>query len=196
MKRVAIVVGSLLLVAVVVIGLTQASGGGGEGKSAGGVCGTVPAQLAGAPGQLAGLHDQSCDLLGGGAAAFKGRLASLKGHPVVVNQWASWCGPCRFEFPVFASLARRYRGRVAFLGVDSQDSRDDARRFLRQLRVPYPSFYDPDVSVARTFRGGAAWPTTAFYDAAGGLVHTHVGPYDSAASLDADVRRYAVAGRA
>jgi cytochrome c biogenesis protein CcmG/thiol:disulfide interchange protein DsbE len=159
-------------------------------------CGSGGAGTASPAVPAARLGAEAGQLLGGGTAAFRRQLGALRGTPVVVNQWASWCGPCRFEFPVFASLARRYRGRVAFLGVDSQDSRDDARRFLRQLRVPYPSFYDPDVSVARTFRGGAAWPTTAFYDAAGGLVHTHVGPYDSAASLDADVRRYAVAGRA
>jgi cytochrome c biogenesis protein CcmG/thiol:disulfide interchange protein DsbE len=170
---------ALAVLALVVAGC--GSGGSGTASPA------VPAARLGA---------EAGQLLGGGTAAFRRQLGALRGTPVVVNQWASWCGPCRFEFPVFASLARRYRGHVAFLGVDSQDSRDDARRFLRQLRVPYPSFYDPDVSVARTFRGGAAWPTTAFYDAAGGLVHTHVGPYDSAASLDADVRRYAVAGRA
>jgi cytochrome c biogenesis protein CcmG, thiol:disulfide interchange protein DsbE len=159
-------------------------------------CGSGGAGTASPAVPAARLSDQAGQLLGGGTGAFRRQLAALRGTPVVVNQWASWCGPCRFEFPVFASLARRHRGRVAFLGVDSQDSRDDARRFLRQLRVPYPSFYDPDVSVARTFRGGAAWPTTAFYDAGGRLVHTHVGPYDSAASLDADVRRYAVGGRA
>src|SRR3954463_5702081 len=76
MKRIAIVLGSLALVALVVIGLTQADGGGGGAtKGAGGACGTVPASLAGAPKPLASLHDQSCELLDGGPAAFKERLA-------------------------------------------------------------------------------------------------------------------------
>src|SRR3954451_16254983 len=66
-KRAGIVIGCLALVAVLVIGLTQAGGGGGgEGKSAGGACGTVPAALKGAPETLAGLHEQGCDLLVGG----------------------------------------------------------------------------------------------------------------------------------
>lgn len=172
-----------MLVAVLAALATAGCGAGGAGRASP----AVPA---------ARLSDEAGKLLGGGVEGFQRQLAALRGTPVVVNQWASWCGPCRFEFPVFASLAGRYRGRVAFLGVDSQDSRGDAARFLRQLRVPYPSFFDPDVSVARTFRGGAAWPTTAFYDAAGRLVHTHVGPYTQAATLAADVRRYAVAGRA
>src|SRR3954451_13188603 len=81
MKRIAIVLGSLALVAVVVIGLSQADGGdGGPTKSAGGACGSVPASLAGAPKPLASLHQQGCDLLDGGPSAFKARLASLRGH--------------------------------------------------------------------------------------------------------------------
>jgi cytochrome c biogenesis protein CcmG/thiol:disulfide interchange protein DsbE len=169
-----------------VLGVALATAAGGCGGQAGRATPPVPA---------ARLSSQAGRLLEGGTAAFQRQLAALRGTPVVVNQWASWCGPCRFEFPLFAGLARRYAGRVAFLGVDSQDSRGDAARFLRERRVPYPSFFDPDVSVARTFRGGAAWPTTAFYDAAGKLVHTHVGAYGNATELETDVGRYAVAGR-
>jgi thiol-disulfide isomerase/thioredoxin len=107
---------------------------------------------------------------------------------VVVNQWASWCGPCRFEFPFFQHLARRYRGRVAFLGVNSNDSVDSARRFLRQFPTPYPSFEDGDSSVARVFKGGRAWPTTVFYDARGKLVEVHPGAYASERKLEEDIR--------
>ena len=138
------------------------------------------------------LSSEAGRLVGGGVTAFQRQLRALRGTPVMVNQWASWCGPCRFEFPFFASAARSYRGRVAFLGVNSQDSRDGAQRFLRQHRVPYPSFYDPDVAVARSFRGGTAWPTTAFYDRAGKRVYTHPGAYPSRGALDQDVRRYAL----
>ena len=108
-------------------------------------------------------------MLDGGVDAFKARLGDQRGHPVVVNQWASWCGPCRFEFPFFARQASKYADRVAFLGVDSQDSRADAKAFLEQRPVPYPQYFDPDGSIARVFRGGRAFPTTAFYDAAGKL---------------------------
>ena len=133
-------------------------------------------------------------LLDGGRKAFERRLVRLRGTPVVVNQWASWCGPCRFEFPFFAEVARKYRGRVAFLGIDSQDNRKDAEKFLRTHPVPYDHFFDPDASIARVFRGGRGWPTTAFYDAAGKLEFTHQGSYRSADDLDAQIRRYALGG--
>jgi thiol-disulfide isomerase/thioredoxin len=146
------------------------------------------------PPELEALRAQANRLLDGGPGAFDRRLRELRGHPVVVNQWASWCGPCRFEFPFFQRLARKYEGRVAFLGVDSQDARGDAEDFLRELPLPFPSYYDKDASIARLFRGGRAWPTTAFYDAAGKLTKTHLGAYASEAKLDEDIRRYALGG--
>jgi hypothetical protein len=60
--------------------------------------------------------------------------------------------------------------------------------------VPFPHYYDKDASVARIFGGGRAWPTTAFYDAKGELVKTHLGGYASEAKLDEDIRRYALRG--
>jgi cytochrome c biogenesis protein CcmG, thiol:disulfide interchange protein DsbE len=146
------------------------------------------------PPELRALERQAGQLLDGGPEAFEARIKALRGHPVVVNQWASWCGPCRYEFPFFQRLAAKYSGRVAFLGVDSQDARGDAEDFLRQYPVPFPHYYDKDASVARLFRGGRAWPTTAFYDAAGKLVNTHLGAYASEAKLDDDIKRYALGG--
>ena len=143
---------------------------------------TVPAQPA------RGLSAEAGKLVGGGPAAFEAQLRKLRGTPVVVNQWASWCGPCKFEFPFFRDVAKRYRGRVAFLGVDSDDNRGDAEEFLREHPVPYPSYFDPDVRIARLFKGGVGWPTTAFYDRTGKLVDTHVGPYSSAQDLQEAIR--------
>jgi thiol-disulfide isomerase/thioredoxin len=160
-----------------------------------GACGSTTPKVSPAatgPAALAELQQQAGRLLGGGASAFRRQLAALRGHPVVVNQWASWCGPCRYEFPFFQRLARGYAGRVAFLGVDAQDNRADAQAFLRQRPVPYPSFFDPGADIARVFRGGLAWPTTAFYDARGKLRFTHAGAYATEAKLDEDVRRYAL----
>ena len=148
----------------------------------------------GAPPPLRALQEQRDDLLGGGPAAFRGRLRELRGYPVVVNQWASWCGPCRFEFPFFQRLAGRYGNRVAFLGVDSNDARSDAVSFLDRFPTPYPHYFDPGAEVARVFRGGRAWPTTAFYDASGRLTRTHAGGYPSQARLERDIRRYALRG--
>ena len=95
--------------------------------------------LAGAPAPLAALHRQSNELLDGGPDAFEDRLAELRGHPVVVNKWASWCGPCRAEFPFFREQALARGTRVAFLGVNSNDNDAAARKFLRVHPVPYPS---------------------------------------------------------
>lgn len=140
---------------------------------------------------LRSLRKQANRLLDGGPRAFKARLAALRGHPVVVNQWASWCGPCRYEFPFFQQLSAKYEGRVAFLGVDSKDSRAEAAEFLRDFPVPYPHYFDPDTKVARVFEGGRSWPTTAFYAANGELVFTHFGAYRDEAQLEQQIRRYA-----
>lgn len=133
-------------------------------------------------------------LLDGGVDAFEQKLTSLRGRPVVVNQWASWCTPCRQEFPIFSTLADRYDGRVAFLGVDSKDSRDSAEQFLAENPVPYPNFHDPEGEIARTFRGGRAWPTTAFYTRDGKLAFTHYGAYRDEQQLVDDIERYALDG--
>ena len=133
-------------------------------------------------------------LIEGGPPAFRRQLAALRGTPIVVNQWASWCGPCRFELPFFARLSRRYRGRVAFVGVNAQDTRPAARRFLARMPLPFPSYFDPSTSISREFRAGYAWPTTAYYDERGRLVRTHAGAYRSLAQLERDVRRYALDG--
>jgi thiol-disulfide isomerase/thioredoxin len=191
MKRIVIAVGTLALVAIVAIGLSQAAGGGGQGKSAGGACGNVPAQLAGAPKPLADLHAESCKLLGGGPSAFKSRLAALKGYPVVVNQWAAWCGPCRAEFPHFQKLSRSLGKQVAFMGVDSMDNNGDAAAFLKRYPVSYPSYIDGSGSVAQVFNGVGPLPKTVFYDSAGKLKYIHVGQYASEAALRRDITRYA-----
>jgi len=144
-----------------------------------------------APAELRRIRAQSSELLGGGKAAFTARLRKLRGHPVVVNKWASWCPPCRAEFPYFASQARKAGGRVAFLGVDAQDVDRDARRFLREQPVPYPSYVDPDQEIAGVFGGRAAFPATAFYDREGRLAHLKQGGYPSERKLEQDIARYA-----
>lgn len=191
-KRIGIAVGALALVAVLVIGLSQAGGGGGgQGKSAGGACGKLPASLSGAPAPLSSLYAQGCQLIGGGAPAFKSRLASLRGHPVVVNQWASWCGPCRAEFPHFQRLSQTLGRGVAFLGVDSMDNEADAASFLKRYPVVYPSYIDGDGKVAQVFNGVGPLPKTVFYDKRGKLKYVHVGQYPSEAALRRDIARYA-----
>jgi thiol-disulfide isomerase/thioredoxin len=150
--------------------------------------------LAGAPAPLAALHAQANELLPGGTDAYEKRIAALKGYPVVANVWASWCGPCRFEFPTLQKLSARYGKRVAFIGVNSQDSDEAAERFLDEAPVPYPSYIDPGKGLIESLGGIGGLPDTAFYDRAGELVHLKQGPYTDDAELEADVRRYALEG--
>ena len=150
-----------------------------------------PARLAGAPAALAKVHSQAGRLLDGGAEAFKRRLKELRGYPVVVNKWASWCGPCRHEFPFFQEQALKRAKRVAFLGVDSNDNDRDAREFLRDYPVPFPSYNDPKLEIAAVFGAVQAFPSTAYYDSKGELAYVHQGGYPSEAKLAADIERYA-----
>ena len=148
--------------------------------------------IKGAPPQLASIRSQANQLLPGGKDAFDARLAQLKGYPVVVNKWASWCGPCRFEFPWFQSLAKSKGGQVAFIGVNANDSDDTARQFLSELPLPYPSYTDPNLDIAQDLGGPPqAFPTTTFYDRTGKQVFSHPGVYQHESDLVADVNKYA-----
>ncbi|HEY7150504.1 MAG TPA: TlpA disulfide reductase family protein, partial [Solirubrobacterales bacterium] len=181
----AVVPGVALALAVTACG----SGPGGEAQS-----GSPPdygRALAGAPPPLASLYRQANRLLPGGVEAFDARLEGLRGHPVVVNKWASWCGPCREEFPWFQRLSAKLGRRIAFVGVDSNDSSAAARTFLGELPVPYPSYSDPGQEIARAIEAAVGFPGTAFYDRAGRLVYTKQGQYESESALAADIRRYA-----
>jgi cytochrome c biogenesis protein CcmG/thiol:disulfide interchange protein DsbE len=147
--------------------------------------------LAGAPEPLAALYDQPNRLLPGGVEAFRQRLADLKGHPVVVNKWASWCGPCREEMPWFQTLSARLGKRIAFFGVDTDDSSAAARGFLDEFPLPYPSYVDPDGEIAEELNATVGFPATAIYDSRGEQVHVQQGQYASQEALVADIQRYA-----
>jgi cytochrome c biogenesis protein CcmG/thiol:disulfide interchange protein DsbE len=150
-----------------------------------------PAKLEGAPAPLAQLHSQGGELLDGGADAFEQRLKRLRGYPVVVNKWASWCGPCRYEFPFLQRQAVKRAKTVGFIGVDSNDNDGDAKEFLGDFRVPFPSYKDPNLEIAAVIDAVQAFPATAFYDAKGKLAYVHQGAYASEAKLAADIERYA-----
>jgi len=193
MNRVWLVVGVVALAVVLAIGLSQAGGGGSPNpKSAAPAAAKAKRQLEGAPKPLADLHAQANKLLGGGPKAFKARLAELKGYPVVVNKWASWCGPCRAEFPDFQKLSLRYGKEVAFLGVNGEDNYEEATDFLKRYPVSYPSYIDQSGTVAQTFNGASAFPTTVFYDRDGKLAYIHQGQYLREQHLEQDIERYAL----
>jgi cytochrome c biogenesis protein CcmG, thiol:disulfide interchange protein DsbE len=147
--------------------------------------------FAGSPAPLAALHAQSNALLGGGDAALKRRIAALRGHPVVVNVWASWCGPCRTEMPALQRVALQRGRSVAFVGVNLKDNRGAARRFLKTVPLSYPSYEDPDGRIYNDYALAGA-PSTVFYDAAGRKTFTHQGPFLTTADLNRDIDRYAL----
>ena len=174
-----------------VVGIVLLTGGSSDPKDE--AAKTDPAAeraYQGAPAPLRRLYEDRNQLLDGGADAFERRVAELRGYPIVVNKWASWCGPCRAEFPVFQKAAIQEAKRIAFLGVDSTDNDEEALEFLGDFPLTYPSYKDPDLKVARVFNGVGAFPTTAFYDKQGKVAYVHQGPYHSVEELLADVRRY------
>ena len=148
--------------------------------------------LKGAPAPLAALYGEGNELLPGGTEAFETQIRELRGYPVVANVWASWCGPCQFEFPVLQKLSARYGKQVAFVGVNSEDSDDAAKTFLREEPVPYPSFSDSDKAIARSLGADVGLPDTAFFDKRGELVYLKQGPYAHDSELEEDVRHYAL----
>jgi thiol-disulfide isomerase/thioredoxin len=171
---------------------------GGCGSSDGGDYGgehpDYATALAGSPAPLAALHAQADQLLPGGIDAYEKRIAALHGYPIVANVWASWCGPCRFEFPTLQKLSARYGKRVAFVGVNSKDSEDTATTFLEEAPLSYPSYADPDGAIPAALGTIGGLPDTAFYDRGGQLCFLKQGAYAELADLEADVRRYALGG--
>lgn len=175
-----------------VVSLAIGGCGSSQGGDYGGEHPDYARALAGSPAPLAALHKQANELLPGGVDAYRGRIAALRGYPAVVNVWASWCGPCRLEFPFFQRAAASYGKRVAFLGIDSEDSDDAASTFLAEAPVPYPSYTDPGKEIAESIGASLGLPDTAYYDRGGGLVYLKQGPYDNAAELRADIERFAL----
>ncbi len=147
--------------------------------------------LADAPRPLAAVYEQGDALIEGGVPALERQIAELRGNPIVVNAWASWCGPCRFEFPHFQRQAIEHGAEVAFLGVDVEDSVEAAEGFLEELPLPYPSYIDGGGEIRDLWKARRGLPVTAFYDAGGELVHVREGPYGTEAELEADIERYA-----
>jgi cytochrome c biogenesis protein CcmG, thiol:disulfide interchange protein DsbE len=184
---------SLCLAAVVVALGVSACGSSGGGTSTAKAPDYKQA-LAGAPKPLAKLYAQGDRLVSGGTSAFGSQLGALRGHPVVVNVWASWCEPCRMEFPYLQRLSAKYGKRVAFVGVDTNDNDAAARTFLAELPLPYPSYTDPNKDIAQSVGATVGLPDTAYYDASGKQVFVKQGQYASEGDFAADIKRYALGG--
>lgn len=182
----------MVLAVLALLGSFAAGCGGSSGGDYGGQHPDYATALASSPPALAALHKQANELLPGGTDAFEERVAALKGYPVVANLWASWCDPCRQEFPVLQKLSARYGKEVAFLGVNSQDSDDAAATFLEEAPLSYPSYTDPENEIGSAIGTTGGLPDTAFYGRDGELCYLKIGAYAELADLEADVRRYAL----
>jgi thiol-disulfide isomerase/thioredoxin len=124
------------------------------------------------------------------ADSFHRLIAQQKGHPVLVNIWASWCDPCIAEAPDLDAAYQRYGDRVRFIGVNAQDDRAGATDFIAQHQIPYPSVFDPSNAIAVSY-GLFSPPDTLFFDKDGNLVKTWTGLISSDA-LNANLQ--AIAG--
>jgi thiol-disulfide isomerase/thioredoxin len=147
-------------------------------------------QLVGSPTALAGLHKQAGELLGG-LPALTHRIAELHGHPIVVNIWASSCGPCRTEFPLLSAASVRYGHQVAFLGVDVDDNAKNARAFLGTHPVSYPSYTGSSDELGSLTNGNFT-PTTVYISPDGKIRQRHIGQYDTLPALENDIEHYAL----
>jgi cytochrome c biogenesis protein CcmG, thiol:disulfide interchange protein DsbE len=182
----------IVLAAVALLVSTVSGCGSSSGGDYGGQHPDYATALAGSPPALAALHRQADELLPGGTDAFEKRIAALRGYPIVANLWASWCDPCRREFPTLQKLSARYGKEVAFLGVNSQDSEAAATTFLEEAPLSYPSYTDPDNKIGSSIGTSGGLPNTAFFGRDGELCYLKIGEYATLADLEADVRRFAL----
>lgn len=89
-------------------------------------------------------------------------LAGLAGHPVIINFFASWCGPCKRETPLLASFYRSHHGKVLVIGIDSNDEQGPALKFVKAQGVQYPVAFDPFPAKTAVGYGVLALPQSFF----------------------------------
>ena len=143
-----------------------------EGPEQGAPVGTIPAHNA----TEAALLPEFADALPAmDPDTFQRLLEQLKGTPVVVNFWGEWCPPCREDMPRLVAAHEEFGDHVQFLGVDVLDSRTQARKFMEEFGMTFPSVFDvPDA--IKTPLGLFGQPVTAFFRADGSLEFDYTGP--------------------
>ena len=117
------------------------------------------------------------------------KLSDMKGTPVVLNFWASWCPPCKAEMPEFDEIAKEYAGKVAFMMVNLtdgvQETQEKAQAFIDSMGYTFPVYFDKDSEAAYKY-GIQSIPTTIFIDANGNLIAGATG------AIDGETLRYGI----
>ncbi len=114
-------------------------------------------------------------------------LTAARAHPMVLDFWATWCGPCRAELPHLAAVARKYRGRVTFYGVNSNDTPANIRAFSQAFPIPFPTLVDSQGAAAEAY-GVQGIPRLVMIDTQG-RVRLLVSGYDPQADVEGDLGR-------
>jgi thiol-disulfide isomerase/thioredoxin len=151
--------------------LAGCSGGGGGGKSSaedGGVRTMVPVAQ----------RKEPVDLVGTTLTGTRLDLSTLRGKPVVLNIWGSWCAPCRKEAPDLQAAATELSDKAAFVGIATRDDEANALAYERRFKITYPSLFDRgDMLLAlRGAVSAQAPPVTLVLDAKGRIAARFVGP--------------------
>ena len=169
-------IGGLLLVA---LGLAGCSGGtaGTSAAKGNGVLAVVPAEK----------RKEPVDLVGTTLTGARLDLATLRGKPVVLNVWGSWCAPCRTEAPELQAASTELAEKVAFVGIDTVDHKAEALAYERRFKITYPSFFD-EGDLLLALRGAVASqapPVTLILDAKGRIAARFLGPITRRTLVDA-----------
>ncbi|MBX3029685.1 MAG: TlpA family protein disulfide reductase [Chloroflexi bacterium] len=105
-------------------------------------------------------------------------LADFRGTPLIVNFWASWCVPCREEFPMLVGAYGEHRGELAVVGIIRRDGAESARAFAASEGATWPMLMDPDEAAWRDYLGVGV-PQTYFIDADGVVRWVNIGPFNA-----------------
>lgn len=114
-------------------------------------------------------------------------LSDFAGKPIVINFWATWCGPCKTEHPVLDWAARTYEGKAVFLGIVFEDNEANTKRFLAENGWSFPQLFDPKSTVAVDY-GVSGVPETYFINREGIIVKKYAAPFVDPRQFSAEIK--------